>query len=63
MKLLASELGFLRRVHNELHAVGVVMCHVLEKERPDFIVFGFTLTHIAMIISESLGALGGEFGL
>ncbi|CAE7437843.1 ATG26 [Symbiodinium natans] len=25
-----------------------------KKERPDFIVFGFTLTHIAMIISESL---------
>eukprot|EP00439_Symbiodinium_sp_Y106_P087010 s180_g38.t1 len=26
-----------------------------QQEQPDFIVFGFTLTHIAMIISESLG--------
>ena len=35
-----------------------IPCHFPQQERPDFIVFGFTLTHIAMIISESLRAFG-----
>merc|ERR1740129_1894041 len=29
--------------------------HWAYKDNPDFIVFGFTITHIAMIISEVLG--------
>ena len=38
----------------EFFASEGVFFHWAQAERPDFVVFGFTLTHIAMIISEAL---------